>query len=306
MCTQEQSKLPRHHKTQTAALFRGMMSWWPARLALQMLKQSILANTIINNSVMSALSKEGLWQDSRKNPKLNGWSEVHRFTIALQIWCETGARQNLLLPPQQKNLFAVCMILHAFFMFLKSMTVFLCWNTPRRSAHALMKNLDFQFHVGSIDDPSRDARCRMSWQWPWCWMLRALLQHCWSFPNASSSLSPYSVEYLITGISIRFVAAGCCDTLTVKVTTYNSAIAACERAWQWTAALQLFVQMRKDTPIHHGQFACWWFAPEIYYYNYHYYCYYYCCYGTIITVIYKSKHSDSAFVLLGVGNPWIQ
>ena len=180
-----------------------------------------------------------------------------------------------------------------------------------------MKNLDFQFHVGSIDDPSRDARCRMSWQWPWCWMLRALLQHCWSFPNESSSLSPYSVEYLITGISIRFVAAGCCDTLTVKVITYNSAIAACERAWQWTAALQLFVQMRKDTPIHHGQFASWWFAPEIYYYylllwfssslllllflllllllwyNYNRY-------------IYKSKHSDSAFVLLGVGNPWIQ
>lgn len=32
-------------------------------IALQMLQQSILPNTVVNNSVLSALSKNGLWQE---------------------------------------------------------------------------------------------------------------------------------------------------------------------------------------------------------------------------------------------------
>lgn len=31
-----------------------------------------------------------------------------------------------------------------------------------------------------------------------------------------------------------------------EVVTYNSVIAACERAWKWTTALHLFTVMRKD------------------------------------------------------------
>ena len=89
-----------------------------------------------------------------------------------------------------------------------------------------------------------------------CW---EIWEH-WSFPNESSSLSPYQrlSEYLI--ISGHVWSLGFPSDLSpaatvqhaTKVLTYNSAIAACERAWQWTAALQLFVQMRKDTPIHHA------------------------------------------------------
>ena len=81
-------------------------------------------------------------------------------------------------------------------------------------------------------------------------MLRALLLILNESTEYRLSVPVSSIlSYLITGISIRFAAAGCSNTPTVKVITYNSAIAACERAWQWTAALQLFVQMRKDTPM---------------------------------------------------------
>eukprot|EP00435_Cladocopium_sp_Y103_P040297 s1325_g10.t4 len=220
---------------------------WPLALSIhdKMLKQSLLANTVINNSVMSALSKEGLWQealvilqemqdaecpDNRPdvityNSAIAACERAWQWTAALQLFVQMRKERLKISSISCNSL-------------LSALEKGRCWIY---ALHLLARMSRWRLH-NQVSYNAVASACEKSWQW------RRALLFCHGMDVVACNVSINACEKGLAWQLALFLLSSSRRGSLVDVPTFTTALTAAEKASQWQHAMLIFQVMRSRSP----------------------------------------------------------